>query len=168
LSHKNTPKYRRRKYLIITTVLVTAILISLGLIFYYGYNNRTKPITTNKPSTEQQAYSKDFINSNNSEENKANLSEKYSSKYAEASQLISGTNPAQWNKQKVNDACASLLFVSKMDSYSQALQYLALLEEAKANGVNIDDNDYGVNQKVRDDIYTKSTQASDKALGGGS
>ena len=144
------------------------IVISLGLIFYYGYNNRTKPTTTNKPSAEQQAYSKDFINSNNSEENKAKLSDKYSQAYADSLQSISGSNPAEWNREKVNNACATLLYANKMGSYSQALQYLALLDEAKANGVNIDDNDYGVNQKLRDEIYTKSKEASDKASQGGS
>ncbi len=143
-------------------------MISLGLIFYYIYNNRTKPTTINKPSAEQQAYSRDFINSNNSEENIAKLSDKYSKSYSDSLQSIIGSNPSEWNREKVNNACATLLYVNKMGSYSQALQYLALLDEAKANGVNIDDNDYGVNQKLRDEIYAKSKEASDKASQGGS
>ena len=138
-------------------------MISLGLIFYYGFNR-----TTSKLTLEQQAYSKDFINSDNSEENKAKLSDKYSKEYADSLQSTSGSNPAEWNREKVNDASKTLLFVNKMGSYAQALQYLALLQQAKASGVNIDDNDYGVNQKLRDEIYAKSKEASDKASQGGS
>ncbi len=155
------PKRTGRKIVVLVAIilLITGMLVS-GYLIYKNYTAKKLPVSS------KQSYAKEFLDSDNSSATKEALSEKYSSKYSESLQSTSGTDPAQWNKQKVNDACITLLFVNKMGSYSQALQYLALLDEAKSSGINIDDNDYGVNQKVRDEIYAKSKQAYDKALGG--
>jgi len=163
LKHRMPKNNKRQRYLLIASILGTVLVTITSLILYYVLNNLARPVATNNPSAEQQAYYKDFIDSDDSELNKAELSNKYSQTYANSLQSTSNTNPAEWNREKVNEACRVLLYVDKMGSYSQALQYVALLQEAKINGVNIDDNDYGVNQKVRDDIYNKSKQESDNA-----
>jgi hypothetical protein len=61
----------------------------------------------------------------------------------------------EWNKEMLNDAYAALLYADKMGAYTQVELFLGKIEAAQRNGMNIDDNLYGVNQEARDAIKAR-------------
>lgn len=149
--------------------MVVAILLFIALAVlaggYFGYKYyKNRQNKTAAEITREPGLAKDVLDTGINSEAIAVVVDKYSQKYAEALQNTSDTNPSKWDKAKVDDAYVILLYVSKMGSYAQTLQYLALLESAKRNGINIDDNSYFIDQKIRDDIYIKAEQASGNAL----
>ena len=168
LKHK-TPKHNagnksRKPLAAVTIVLAVALALIVGGYFGYKYyvNRQDSVITTD---SREVIFKKEMLNPNSSDETRASAVASYSEDYGNSLQATSNTNPAKWDKAKVDDAYVTLLYVNKMGSFSQTLQYIALLEIAKAGGVDIDNNSYGIDQRTRDEIYKTAKQESDKALG---
>jgi predicted negative regulator of RcsB-dependent stress response len=168
LKHK-TPKHNasnksRKPLAVVTIMLAVALALIVGGYFGYKYykNRQDSAITTD---SREVIFKKDMLNPNSSDETRASAVASYSEDYGKSLEATSNTNPAKWDKAKVDDAYVTLLYVNKMGSFSQTLQYIALLEIAKAGGVDIDNNSYGIDQRTRDEIYKTAKQESDKALG---
>ncbi len=147
--------------------LFALLIIFIGLIAggYLGYKYYKSSQKSNTPmGTSEAKYIKDMLGSDSKVATKEYLVEKYSQAYGVSLHNTSNTNPVNWDKAKVDDAYTTLLYVNKMGSFAQTLQYLALLERAKVGGVDIDNNSYGIDQKTRDEIYKTAMQESAKAL----
>lgn len=154
----------RKTLAIVTIVLAVALALIVGGYFGYKYYKSRQNSASTTDSGEV-IFKKDMLNPNSSDETRASAVASYSEAYGKSLEATSNTNPAKWDKAKVDDAYVTLLYVNKMGSFSQTLQYIALLEIAKAGGVDIDNNSYGIDQRTRDEIYKTAKQESDKALG---
>ena len=153
----------RKPLAVVTIVLAVALALIVGGYFGYKYYKSRQNIVTSTDSREV-IFKKEMLNPNGSDETRASAVASYSEDYGKSLEATSNTNPAKWDKAKVDDAYVTLLYVNKMGSFSQTLQYIALLEIAKAGGVDIDNNRYGIDQRTRDEIYKTAKQESDKAL----
>jgi len=133
----------------------------LGYKYYHSGQNSSQKSKTLIGTSEAQ-YKNDMLGTDGTAVTTEYLVEKYSQAYGVSLQNTTNTNPSTWDKAKVDDAYTTLLYVNKVGSFAQTLQYLALLEGAKAGGVNIDNNSYAINQKTRDEIYKSAMQQSAK------
>ena len=162
---KNSWWHKNRKIIKVAAIAlaVALILTAGGYLGYRYYKNRQNSASTT--DSREVIFKKEMLNPNSSDETRASAVASYSEDYGKSLEATSNTNPAKWDKAKVDDAYVTLLYVNKMGSFSQTLQYIALLEIAKAGGVDIDNNSYGIDQRTRDEIYKTAKQESDKALG---
>ncbi len=162
---KNSWWHKNRKIIkVVTIVLAVAVALIVGWYFGYKYY-KSRQNSSSTTNSREVIFKKEMLNPNSSDETRASAVASYSEDYGNSLQATSNTNPAKWDKAKVDDAYVTLLYVNKMGSFSQTLQYIALLEIAKAGGVDIDNNSYGIDQRTRDEIYKTAKQESDKALG---
>lgn len=139
------------------SILIVIIAIISGFFIVWNHN-KNKIKTTH---SEKETYAHDFINSSdNSTANKTHLVEKYGAHYDELISKILQSNPATWNKEMLNDAYAALLYADKMGDYTHVNALLSYIEAVKARGLNIDDNSYGVNQNIRDEIKQRAKMST--------
>lgn len=139
---------------------VIALIIFIGILFaFWLYGELLATITRQEKSP----FVQEFLNSGDSSEEKSILVKKYSTQYGYSLKNTVSSSPTSWDKDKLDDAYEVLLYADKMGAYSQASAVLAQLDAAKKSGLNIDDNSYGVNQDIRDEIKSRTDERIKKA-----
>ncbi len=149
-----TPKQR----IAIAGIFVLIAILGLGALYIYG--------ETKKPTqkTEQQKYTQEFIESDNSDATISNLVERYGSQFDDKSSKVLQSNPAEWDKAMLDDACVALLYADKMSATTQTASLLAYIESAGASGLDINNNSYGINQEIRDAIRSRTKERIQQAM----
>lgn len=139
-------------------ILLVGIVVALVAIIW-GYGE----LRSSTQKTNEETYTDAFTKSNDSDATKSRLVDQYGQKYDTTYAEVKTSNPANWDKAMLDKACIVLLYADKMNAQAQVYAVLSMMELAKARGLNIDDNSYGVNQGMRDAILQRAKAQTDKA-----
>lgn len=110
-----------------------------------------------------------LLQADESDKSKVRVVETYGTKYDAAINKVEDSDPTKWDKEMLDKAYLSLLYADKIGAFTQAYTILSLLELAQNNGLNIDDNSYGITKEKRNDIKKRADvyarQIEDNAKG---
>jgi hypothetical protein len=112
--------------------------------------------------TDEQKYTKSFVESDNSKETQARLVSQYGVRYNEITAMIYKSNPGEWDKSTLDDAYKALLYADKMQANTQTVYILKSIEAAGNAGLDIDNNSYGVTKEMRNNIQKRLDEAVEK------
>jgi len=94
----------------------------------------------------------------------ANLVQKYSKDYGVTGEKVKRSNPSAWNREVLDEAYFTLLYADKIGDFSRVHSTLLMIELAKRNGLDIDDNSYGIDKKMRDTIRKRADEVANNVL----
>jgi len=140
---------------IVLAVLVVAAA-GAGVFLYQRSREESAPA---QPPSAQQLKIKDTTNVED-------VVKRYGQDYDDSSKEITNKNYTEWDKTTLDKAYFSLLYADKAGLFTQVYQTLALIEGAKMNGLNVDDNGYGIGQAERDAIKQRADKIVQEELGG--
>lgn len=80
----------------------------------------------------------------------------YGAEYDAAYQDVASSNAAQWDKVMLDKAYLVVLYADKIEAYDQVSTLLAKMQFAKANGLNLDDNSWGITGTKRDELKARA------------
>lgn len=89
---------------------------------------------------------------------------RYEKDYNRKSKSLQNPYYAEWNKDKLDDAYFSLIYADRVGDFNQVYTILSLIENAKNNGTNIDNNSYKLNQENRELIKRRADQQAKTAF----
>ncbi len=133
-------------------ILLFVVIVAGGVALYIHNKNAKKQQTLSQERT----YTLKITGTDNSDASRAKLVEEFGPKYDDAVAKVMASNPGNWDKAMVDNACAALLYADKIGAYTQVNTLLAFIGAAQKRGVNIDDNSYGVTQDMRDAIKKRA------------
>lgn len=79
---------------------------------------------------------------------------------------LQGTSSASWDKAKLDKVYFNLLYADKVGSFSDVYAMLAFINAAERSGLNVDDNSYGINQKIRNEIKLRADRIVEARMKG--
>lgn len=132
--------------------LACLVVVFVGFIGYYVVWPLVKPKPApvqDLPLSLQQAGSK-----TNTELQK--LVADYGAKYDVAYQEVANSSAAQWDKTMLDKAYLVVLYADKIEAYDQVSNTLAKMQFAKANGLDLDDNSWGITGAKRDELKARA------------
>ncbi len=132
-----------------------AIIILVGIFWLLLRTPSSKPVSTGKD-----------LSGVTKVTSKSNLAEQYSSDFTRTSKEVSTTGYKSWTKDTVDKAYFTLIYADKTGNFSQVYSTLYMIESAGQNGVKINDNSYGIDQKGRDEIKARADALVQKAKSG--
>lgn len=136
--------------------LAAVVVVLLVAIFWLLLRTpSSKPISTDKDLTGVAKVS-----------SAGNVAEQYSSDFTRTNKEVSTTGYKSWTKDTVDKAYFTLVYADKTGNFSQVYSTLYMIESAGKNGVKIDDNSYGIDQKGRDEIKARADALVQKAKSG--
>lgn len=134
-------------------VVIFALAVGLGNYYYF-----------NKPKVPDANRENDLLQADESDQGKVEIVKKFGTDYDRATKELSSKSPAEWDKASLENAYLSLLYADKVGAFTQVYTMLSLIDSARKNGVDIDDNSYGINQQKRDDIRQRADIKSQETL----
>jgi hypothetical protein len=144
------PSSKRRKIVFVGAIFLVVLVAAVAA---WIISNEDEVADSSKS---KQTYAQEFLDSDKSDATQSRLVEQYGEQYDENAAKLSKSNPAEWDKAMLDTAYAALLYTDKMSAYTQADLYLTYIKVAQSNGLDIDDNSYGVTQETRDLISQRS------------
>lgn len=125
--------------------IVAAIVVLGGVFWLFLRGGSPKTISTGKDLTKINQAPK--VN---------DVVEQYSGDYSRTTAEVSTTGYKDWTKETVDKAYFNLIYADKIGAYTQVYNTLYMIESAGKNGIKIDDNSYGIDQKGRDQIKARA------------
>ncbi len=157
---KNRKTIKPKKQLIIIALIVLGIILLGSLMFFYISQNNNKQQTISQGENNK-INDKKIIETNEATELAKNFGETFNNN----SQELRNSNVATWNKDKLDKAYFNLIYADKVGSYNDVYNLLSSIYYAQKNGLDINNNSYGIDQKKRDEIKLRadaSVEASKK------
>ncbi len=151
---------QRRQRRIILTIIALVLLV--GVIIGYILLSREEQPASLSPeilSLKQES-------SDTSAKNQTKLAEQYGDQYDAAYAEVTAADATSWNKEMLDKAYTALLYADKIGAYSQAIDVLSSMRAAEAEGLNLDDNSWGMRQADRDAIEARANAAQDVQVTG--
>lgn len=158
------------RYFQITKVIsrrVIVFLVAMALILLSLY---VVPIIGKRGKSASETVVQNELPRINDSDSIEDVVENNGADYNESIKAVNNTNPTAWDKSKLDKAYFSLLYADKVGAFSQVYTMLSMIDLARQNGLDIDDNSYGINQSKRDEIRKRADQyakRTTKARAGG-
>lgn len=132
--------------------LVCLVVVLVGLVGYWVVwpLMQPKPVPTQElPLSLQQA-------GNRTPAELQKLVASYGAQYDAAYQDVASSNATQWDKVMLDKAYLVVLYADKIEAYDQVSNTLAKMQFAKANGLDLDDNSWGITGSKRDELKMRA------------
>ena len=157
---ENRKTIRPKKALLIILLILLSIALIISVVYYYNSQNNSKQQTISQDDNNE-INAKKIVETNGAIEVAKNFGEAFNNN----SQELRNSNIGTWNKEKLDKAYFNLIYADKVGSYSDVYNLLSSIDYAEKNGLDINNNSYGIDQKTRDEIKLradKSVEASKK------
>lgn len=150
-AQKSKKRTRKRVLITVLVVLVVAAVAAAGTAGFYYWQ---------KADTEQKAEKalqekRDALlgrSSDMSMENQDKIRAEHEADYTDAKQAVYGSKPGQWTREMLDEAYEVLIYNDKTGGLREVNDMLAMMEFAEGEGLNLDDNSWGITKADRDAI----------------
>lgn len=123
---------------------VVVVVVGASVAGYFGY------VQYQAAQQEEQKRTGLFESSDKmTAENQEQIYEKYEGDYQTAKKTVYDTPIDQWTRDTLDDAYMVIVFNDKTDGIGEVNDMLIMLDYAKSNGLNLDDNSWGFNETDR-------------------
>lgn len=142
-----------RPPVVLLLVLVIVAVASMAIVMLTVYQRPDQSIEL----SDEEAYAEELLSAESSDDNLESIVSKYGEHYDSAMIRVQESTPLNWNRDILDDAYRSLLYADRVGAFTQVNQILDQIEFAKNNGLEIDDNSYGIGQDTRDSIRQRAS-----------
>ena len=132
-------------YIFAGIVLVTVLVLTVYLKLVKEQSELSAPTDTPERDLTQ------IVNNDSVKD----VVRQYGAEYDTATEELK-TKSTEWDKARLDKAYFSLLYAHKVGAFNQVYTMLSLIDAAQRNGLNIDDNSYGISQDERDAIRKRA------------
>jgi len=157
---RNRKTIRPKKALLIILLILLTITLIISVVYYNNSQNNSKQQTLSQDDNNE-INAKKIVETNEATELAKNFGESFNNN----AQELRDSNVATWNKDKLDKAYFNLIYADKVGSYNDVYNLLSSIYYAEKNGLDINNNSYGIDQKKRDEIMLradKSVESSKK------
>jgi hypothetical protein len=147
---ENRKTIRSKKALLIFLLILLAIVI--GSIVYFNNHQKNSKQQTISQDDKNKINSKNIVETNNSIDVVKNFGEAFNNN----TQELRNSNIGTWNKEKLDKAYFNLIYADKVSSFNDVYTLLDYISFAQKNGLDINNNSYGIDQKIRDEIKLRA------------
>jgi len=144
-SRKLKPKFG------LAMILFISVLLFCSIWYFYSYRKNVE----NKKNTEYQKSIQEKV-AIKSTQNVKEVVQKFGKESGENSKQLAESSSSSWDKAKLDKAYYNLIYADKVGSFNDVYAMLSFISTAEKSGLNIDDNSYGVDQKIRNDIKLRA------------
>lgn len=141
---------KHRKLKLAAAALVVIVLASSLLVYFTRDTEEPDSILS-----DQQLKIEDATDARN-------VAIKYGKDYDDFSKELDDKSYTGWSKDELDKAYFNLLYADKIGLFTQVDNILVRLKGAQMNGVDIDDNSYGIGQAERDAIKERANAEREK------
>ena len=144
------------------TAIIVIILVTAGAILGKVFFVQTKE--SNKPT----GHELELLLTSDNNSGRSYVVERYGKKYEAAVEEIRSSDLRKWDKAMLDQAYLSLVYADKVGAFTNVYTTLSLIESAQKNGLNIDDNSWGIDQEKRNAIRQRADYRSQQQIQGSS
>jgi len=147
---ENRKTIRPKRALLIILLILLAIVI--GSIVYFNNRQKNSKQQTISKDDNNKINTKNIVGTNDVREVANNFGEAFNNN----SQELRNSNIGTWNKEKLDIAYFNLIYADKVSSFNDVYTLLDYINYAQKNGLDINNNSFGIDQKKRDEIKLRA------------